>query len=255
MKTIDRVRTLIIPDIHQNIRFAELALSRWEDKVDTIVFLGDYFDCFEDIDNKNYFSIQKTCVWLNETWKRLGKKGIWLIGNHDVSYLSSYIPNSYRIRKNSFFGCSGYTNNKSSEINKNLSPEFVSDLELCCKVNGYIVSHAGFHYNNFQPLSSELENVKRLYNEWESDKHSFYNQAFHWIWDIGRCRYGLSDVGSPVWLDWNYEFVDIPGLPQIVGHTNGETHRQKGSSYCIDAFRRTYCVLEPNKKRPDFYTV
>ena len=255
MKILQNSKVLVIPDIHQNLKFANKILSKHENEVDKIVFLGDYFDCFETPDNETYFGIKEVCLWLNEKHQQLGDKAIWLMGNHDLSYLASYIPNSYQIRKNSFYSCSGYSKSKAAEISKNLSPEFVLNLELCCEVNGYTLSHAGFHYDHFLPLSSEKDNIKRLYEEWENDKTSFYHQAFHWIGHVGGCRSGLHDVGSPVWLDWNCEFIEIPEVPQIVGHTNGPTHRQKGKSYCIDAYRSTYCILEPNKTQPDFYTV
>lgn len=219
------------------------------------MFLGDYFDCFEDIDNDCYFSVKNVCKWLNETSEELGDKAIWLIGNHDVSYRASYLPNTYNVRKNSFFNCSGWTKSKASDINKYLNPDFWDRTELCCVANGYVLSHAGFHYNHFQPLSSEMDNIERLYEEWEATKNIFFDRAFHWIWDIGGVRGGNEDVGSPVWLDWNCEFVDMPGIPQIVGHTNSYVHRQRGNSYCIDAYRSTYCVLEPGKLRPDFYIV
>jgi hypothetical protein len=217
--------------------------------------LGDYFDCFEKPDNKTYFGIKEVCLWLNRTREELGDKAIWLTGNHDVSYLASYIKDNYKVRKNNFYLCAGYTISKASEINKNLDPEFVSGLELCCQANGYVVSHAGFHYNHFQPFSSELDNVIRLYHEWENDKMCFYNQAYHWIGDAGRCRSGYCEVGSPVWLDFNHEFVDIPEMPQIVGHTCGPTIKTKGNSYCIDTYRSSYCILSSENDQPEIYSV
>lgn len=230
-------------------------MSRTKNIVDKIIFLGDYFDCFEKPDNETYFGIKEVCLWLSEKRKELGDKAIWLTGNHDVAYLASYIPNSYTVRKNGFYGCSGYTRSKASEINKYLDPEFVLNMELCCQANGYVVSHAGFHYNHFLPFSSELDNVIRLYHKWDEEKNSFYHQAYHWIWDIGQRRGGMHDVGSPVWLDFTTEFVDIPEMPQIVGHTSGRNYRQRGNSYCIDAYRSVYCVLNSEKPQPEIYTV
>ena len=221
--------------------------------VDYIVFLGDYFDCFETPDNKEYFGVQAVSEWLNQTSHELGNKAIWLCGNHDIAYHSSYIPNTTRIRQNQFYNCSGWTSSKASTINKYLDPSFFSNMELCCQVNGFTLSHAGFHTTHFQPNSTEHQNVQRLYDDWELTKQAFFNRAFHWIWDVGSYRGGDSIVGSPVWLEWSVEFEDIPLLPQIVGHTDDRVHRQRGNSYCIDANRTTYCVLEPQKTRPSFY--
>lgn len=248
MKKIENRKVLIIPDIHQNLKFANICLDNYANQVDFVVFLGDYFDCFEEIDNINYFSVKKTCEWLNKKLIEFLNKAIFLTGNHDISYLASYVPNSYSIDKMGaeYYSCSGWTKSKARDFNKYIDPEFVKNLELCCWSNGFVLSHAGFHYNHFQPYLSEIQNVEKIYSKWEESKQTFKHEAFHWIKEAGTCRGGYHNVGSPVWLDWNMEFVDIPELPQVVGHTCCfDKPKQNGGSYCLDVYR-SYCgILHP----------
>jgi hypothetical protein len=243
MHNLINKKVLVMSDGHQCLKYYDTVLER-EPNWDHIVFLGDYLDCFEDIDNENYFSVKKTCEWINQKFEKWGDKASWLIGNHTVSYLSSYLPQTYRIQKNVGYICSGWTKNKASEFNKYINPEWVRSLELCCQVDNYILSHAGFHPSHFLPHMSEIDNIKRLHDEWESDKATFSNQAFHWIGAVGSCRGGIDDVGSPVWLDWNHEFVPIDGIKQIVGHTNSHEWREKSGNYCIDAYRTCYAIIQ-----------
>jgi len=245
MKTLKASKILIIPDIHQNLKFADECLK---EDFDYVIFMGDYFDCFERADNEEYFSVKYTCDWLNTKYKELKDKAIWLVGNHDVAYLASYIPSTWKINKNSFYNCSGWTRSKASDFNKYISKEWIDNLELCCYANGYILSHAGFNYNQFKkPFDSIMTNINFLYDEWEKDKSDFMHKPFHWIWDIGECRGGYNKSGSPVWQDWNCEFSQMPSIKQIVGHTNGETVKQKGEDYCIDCYRTTYAIIDENE--------
>lgn len=244
MKSLQKSKTLIIPDIHQDIGWAKRILWEEEDRCDNVVFLGDYFDTFKDPDNVKIYSIKNTCLWLNETKERLGDRAVWLIGNHDVSYMSVYKKGDFSPQNNTFYYCSGWTKSKASEINKNLREDFFSDLELCVQVGDYIASHAGFNDLHLSPHLGVLDNIKAIHQKWENEKHSFKHEAFHWIWDVGPCRNGNDRVGSPVWLDWNHEFADIEEIKQIVGHTSSyEGARSCGLNWCLDGMQSCYGVV------------
>lgn len=236
-------KVLIIPDIHQCIGFANKAL---EMEFDHVVFLGDYFDCFEKPDGW-YVGIKDTCAWLNETMDKLGTKATWLIGNHDLAYMATYRKRQFP-SKNTFYSCSGYTRSKATEINKRLRPDFFANLELCVNVNGFICSHAGFVYEHFKPMLSAEENILALYESWERDKHSFFLVPWHWIGSIGPCRGGVDSVGSPIWLDWNVEFFPVEEIKQIVGHTNywnDDTTmiKEKNGNFCVDKNRSLVIIV------------
>ena len=237
-------KILIIPDIHQCIGFANKALELVD--FDHVVFLGDYFDCFEIPDNVWHYSMERTCEWLNKTKERLGDRAVWLLGNHDLAYMATYrhkrIPD-----KNTFYSCSGYTRSKAKVINKRLEPNFFAGLELCCEANGWVCVHAGFHYDHFKPFMSERENILALYESWERDKMVFHQAPWHWIHFVGRCRGGINDIGSPIWLDWDAEFAPVENIKQIVGHTNYWNNdlaniKSRGENYCVDK-HRSLCIL------------
>jgi hypothetical protein len=231
-------RILIIPDIHQCIRgFADKILALHENEVDHIVFLGDYFDCFENPnEDENYYSFEKTCLWINEKYKSLNK-AVWLIGNHDMSYISAI-----NYKHSNPFLCSGFTKSKANTFKRKIDKEWVKSLQLCCFANGFLCSHAGFHPSYLKPYESIRETLDK-YNQkvldFRFDRDSFMK-------NVGQCRNGEIGVfGSPVWLDWFEEFEPIDGLNQIVGHTavSKFSYENKGN-YNLDFNRVAYGILE-----------
>jgi len=243
-------KILIIADIHQNIGYAESCLQL-ESDFDYVVFLGDYFDTFLNPDGKTIYGIKDTCLWLNETYNKLGDRAVWLVGNHDIAYIATYNKNPTNTRPSSFYNCSGWTRSKATEFNKNINKNWFDSLELSVNCNGYIASHAGFNYQHFKPYISEIDNIHDLYNNWEIDKETFMHKpTYHWIWYVGLCRGGDMSVGSPVWLDWNNEFTPIDNISQIVGHTttySTDIRCKVGvnglKNYCIDNMQQTYSII------------
>jgi metallophosphoesterase superfamily enzyme len=115
---------LVIPDIHTHHEKAERICQKYKDH--KIVFIGDYFDQFNDSVEDNMF----TAEWLKES---LGKQNrIHLRGNHD----EHYDPRVSSI-------CSGYSNQKKAGINKVLSIEDWDKLKYFHFENKWLFSHAG----------------------------------------------------------------------------------------------------------------
>ena len=73
-------KTIIISDIHNDYFTAEKIIKK--ENPDKIIFLGDYFDDFDDTvkDSEN------TAKWLVKSLKQENR--IHLIGNHDLSYMT-----------------------------------------------------------------------------------------------------------------------------------------------------------------------
>jgi len=88
----------------------------------------------------------------------------------------------------------------------------------------FIVTHAGIH-KDVLPHLDELE-----FANVDSPLHN-----------IGWARGGRSRAGGIFWCDFNDEFIPIPGVNQIFGHTayggrNGirTMHTEDSLNYCID---------------------
>jgi len=242
MKKINKGKTIIIPDIHQNLGFADAILEKEKD-FDNVVFLGDFFDTFDNINNATHFSIKNVCKWIND--KLDDERFNFLLGNHDLAYLASYTPKIIP-SKNTFYCCSGWTRSKATDFNKYIDPKFFKKLKLCCKVGEYYCVHAGFQYAQFKPYLSEEDNIQYLYDEWEKDKLSFHHKPFHWIWNVSSYRGGSDHYSSPIWVDWE-EFVPVDNIRQIVGHTTkrtSELREKEKTNFCLDNLQKSYMVVK-----------
>jgi hypothetical protein len=248
MKHIQTGKVLIITDIHQCILgFIERVLEREKDW-DHIILNGDWFDTFQDIDNITHVGMKETCKYINRKRIEWGDRASWHMGNHDVAYLASYRKDYAKTQINRHYYCSGWTANKAKKFNKHIDPAWFGDLKLCTRVGHYHVSHAGFNYQQgWKSFMSEEDNIQEMYDKWEADKSHFMHTPDHWIWNVGACRGGYNDVGSPVWLDWAKEFYPQDNINQIVGHTTNMHHREYNDNFCIDALQGCYGIWQNNQ--------
>jgi hypothetical protein len=239
------VATIVIPDIHQNIEFPSKILKKHFDGNSSIVFLGDYFDSF----NKD-LSLVETCDFL----KGIIKDNLpvtFLIGNHDISYYEAVsmmiASNKPYINKKLKYSCSGYSNNKSKKIRKNLDIQFFKDLKLYVEVDGFLLSHAGFCPYHFKPYVSMKDNLL-LWEQEMNNLHEYISSPiFNRLGEIGKNRGGEFEFGSPIWLDFLNEFKVVDGISQIVGHTGRNKSIKemiKGNNFCIDNNQTTYSIIE-----------
>ena len=103
------MKTLVIGDIHQKIDQVEKIISDWTDQ---IIFIGDYFDDFND----TVEDARRTAQWLKQSLQRPNR--VHLMGNHDYNY---------RIRPPGAYYCTGFTLEKYEAINLELS---ISDWKM-----------------------------------------------------------------------------------------------------------------------------
>jgi len=177
----------------------------------------------------------------------------YLIGNHDLAYYeTSHHSRDYKKKHHINYICSGYTNNKSIEINKELTDEDWKEFEPFVLLNDkWLISHAGIRSELITPYFDgsktiddlEKYQLEKLYNEGVeslNDCHILFNPIF----GAGRDRGGLQLVGGITWLDWG-NFENSFKFNQIVGHTTMyEYVREKNGSYCIDAEQTYYGIIE-----------
>ena len=205
-------RTLIVPDIHEQIDKLWNIEETLMAQAARVVMLGDFFDSFRPAGQ------QRDCAqWVKD---HLGDDKFTILwGNHDCHY--AFKHPAYR--------CSGYSADTQRIVSEVLTPDDYRKVKISTKVGKFLVSHAGFHPNLMVFTDDEVQ--QDALDAALSGKH-------HPIWSAGWARGGAAIVGGPVWLDWNEEFEPVEGTPQIVGHTNGKAVRTKQLnseiSYCLD---------------------
>ena len=132
-------KTIIIPDIHNDYFTAEKIIKK--ENPDKIIFLGDYFDDFDDTvkDSEN------TAKWLVKSLKQENR--IHLIGNHDLSYMTD----------NSNLKCSGYKIDKHKAIKKH-------SIDWNKLKMHYWIDTKLNHYAVYQDLVMQVKEQSKLTN-------------------------------------------------------------------------------------------
>jgi len=210
------MRLLIIPDLHHHIENAEYWLRT--QKYDRVLFLGDYFDDFED----NVNDARKTASWLRQRIEHTDD--IFLLGNHDAAYMFPDDPRFY---------CPGFTRAKAKGISEILFAKHWQRFELVHAEGNWLFSHAGYHPSWVEGLS-----VPHIVARAEALMRKARRHVIDPIFGVGLDRGGAGPYfGGPLWLDWN-NLAPIAGINQVVGHTQSDDVRSKitreSRNYCLD---------------------
>jgi hypothetical protein len=200
------MKTLIVPDVHEQAEKLEQVVKPLFQDFDQVVFLGDWFDTFGKHAQHQMIDFIKE--------HSTDPKYVFLMGNHDAHYRWT----------NHQFQCSGWNAGTARIILDRMSPEDWAPFRISYQVGPFLLSHAGYHERTIK------------YREQEAHAVTIADQGgFHPLFAIGQSRGGWAAYGGPLWLDFNYEFEDIPDLPQIVGHTvQRRTPIVNGASTCLD---------------------
>ena len=209
--------TLIIPDLHHHTQNAD----RWLNAVqfDRVIFLGDYFDYFDDKDCVEEAS--ETASWLARQMEQ--PNCVFLLGNHDAAYMFPECPALH---------CPGFTKAKARAIHKILRPKHWKRFQIATVEGGWLISHAGFHPSLIAGLTLDAI-LKKCARALRNAARGTVDPILR----AGLDRDGSQPVGGPLWLDWE-SLVPIRGINQIVGHTPGGDVREKvtadSKNYCLD---------------------
>ncbi len=214
------MRIIIIPDIHNRIFEAEEIIEHANP--DKVIFLGDYFDSGYDTMETTH----QTATWLKDSLENPDR--LHLLGNHDLSYL------------NTDFRCSGFSEAKLYTIRH--AKVDLSKLQMYAWCGSYLCTHAGLsktflnHWSDLQDNETNQVTITGfLDNMIDKNPNALYN--------CSNLRGGLDESSGIVWSDFE-EFVDIPSIKQIFGHTHSINVRKTENSYCIDGFMKLYGIYD-----------
>ncbi len=253
------MKTIIISDLHNRFEWVEYALSSpLLQPHDNVVFLGDYFDDFYDTPE----IATNVAKWLKQSLKKPNR--VHLMGTHDLWYMFPY---------NRFIAASGNTESKMHAIRSVLTEQDWNLLKLYHYEQGFLMTHAGVHINLIGEYVFK-HNLIDLFDKYITNKEQLNGQevvdqivkpatieamnrikdgyAHPWL-DAGVVRGGRQPVGGIIWLDWIYEFKPIPGLNQIVGHTElnvpDEKYIKSSRNYNLDTKNQHVGILDNEEFR------
>jgi len=220
-------KTVIIPDVHCHFDRAEAIILK--EVPDEIVFLGDYFDAYDETMETHI----QTVEWLKGSMKN--PRRIHLLGNHDLSYLDQK------------YTCSGYTGVKKFFIDK-IGVKLEKLLRYYWIDETWLCTHAGLSYEFYKAYAGSGQTVSDFLETYDYDV-----ELRERLYNCSNMRGGMDAYSGIVWCDYG-EFVDIPDIKQIFGHTNDKCVRHlkndNGSEhYCLDTSVRYYAVYENGQMR------
>lgn len=202
-------RTIAIGDVH--------GLTNWKDIVNDpqnegsrFVFMGDYFDPYEDIRPFNLFMNFLDILMFKTKHK---DDVILLLGNHDMHYLNKDFPRGTRYNEG---------------IAEGIEAIFEDDrrfFQYAYQEDNTIYTHAGISNdwwkNDFLPLVDESS---LRYNDGILDVASLLNNAneqqLQAMFQVSYWRGGDHNNGGIFWADKSETFDNpLQGFRQVVGHT------------------------------------
>lgn len=239
------MKILVIPDVHSRL-FWKRPLEKYIDKVDKVVFLGDYCDPYQDETTEPIEWKQTLDNFLEiiELKKNNPDKVVLLLGNHDEHYRNKQFDECARSTR--------YDSIHSKQLYGMFNGENYKLFQLCYSVENdgkrIIFTHAGI-------TKFWMERCKLTYDENIQDTINNLEETAKGIGKlcvIGRARTLFGEkTGSPLWCDlrefFSDESIDKEAL-QIFGHTRlkqGCVVPMK-SFRCVDS--RTVFMLD-NKNR------
>lgn len=212
------MKTLIFPDLHEPPQSVldQIETIIAHEGVDRIVFLGDYFDRFNDTPQ----DATRTATWLEKSLT--DPRRTHLIGNHDASYLWP-VESTF---------CSGFTWEKEAAIRENLGANAKDKFVFHAWIDDWLLTHAGLS-NDWVKVPTDLL-PKWLEAEGEAARRAFDQGKYHWFVEIGRRRGGTHPAGGLLWCD-HEELAPVSNIRQIYGHTPAPVPRGVGSNHlCLD---------------------
>lgn len=186
------MKTLIVGDLHGNLEIAKKAIT--QKTTDKVVFVGDYLDSYTKSVEDQVWTLATVLNAIEEDPDRV----TGLLGNHELSYM---IDGQY---------CSGW-NQRTDIIVGHMKFRALELLKRYTYVDDILVTHAGVNLDLLTELGLTLQEYL------DSDDHL----------QVGS-RGGSDKFGGLFWNDFTREFVPIPLVKQIFGHTHYIYNPERG---------------------------
>lgn len=221
--------TIIIGDAHNRVDLACKILDRHQGS--QFVFIGDYFDSWEDDENM----AKHTALWLRDSLQQSNRTHIW--GNHDVQY--AFGMANLRV--------TGYSRHKEEVISEVLTHEHWSKLKFFHVVGDWWMSHAGVTQEWFEhPVhgltqSSVEREIIRAQKDLAARRMPMSLCSYD---DMGDNPAG---IGGLLWVRWN-RLECLPGINQVVGHTQCDRvlfrRGENSMNINVDCLYREYLEID-----------
>ncbi len=241
------MKILVIPDVHSR-RFWKRPFERYKNRVDKVVFLGDYCDPYEDEGIEyEWEDTLRNLSEIIEVKKKYPDKVILLLGNHDMHYRSVQFEEKSRSTRYDAI----HANKLHSMFNGDNRKLFQLAYVVDNADKKVIFTHAGITDFWFEKCDFGIdENLEENLNNLEESAEGIGKLAV-----IGRERTGFwgAKTGSMIWCDVG-EYAAYGGIGgntfQIFGHTRliPGAIASKGDFACVDS-KTVFVLNDKNKLR------
>jgi predicted MPP superfamily phosphohydrolase len=227
------MKILAIGDIHGHNSWKRIVKDRF-DKVDKIIFVGDYFDSFSVSSGAQVRNFEEI---LNFKLKNFDRVDL-LLGNHDIPYIDSNTS------------CQGFK--KDTEVMSRASVnEAISKnvFQIASQYGEYVFSHAGFSQYWIDSMGFKGDFVKKTNEKFFENKRDlvWLDWRRNPISGLKSDSYGEDIYQGPLWIRPNSLYSDSPyGITQVVGHTAMKSGfiEKHGNIFFIDCMPNEVLELE-----------
>lgn len=229
------MKTLVISDIHNKINIVQKILDK-ESCADEVIFLGDWFDDFNDGIN----DVVNVAKFLNSIYTEKKFKFVW--GNHDL-----YYP-PFR----NFHLCSGgFSADKQICIEATIDPKVWEQFNFCYFTQNFLISHAGTTSKHDWLFEKNKFDLSK-FNEVILDAEKYlYTKQSHFMFRAGFSRGGMLPVGGITWCDFHKDFEPYENLNQIFGHTivnePSFVYDHNSINLCLDTNLQHYAIINDSQ--------
>lgn len=241
---------IVIGDLHGRLSVYETIYNYCKENNYDLICVGDYTDSLE-VGTKKQHKLLRRLFSDTDQMVEHPVNVTLLMGNHDLHYL------------NMKFKCSGYRLNKYLQFHSWYTKLFFNGQLLPYFVipnTNILITHAGFTHNLIKkyipnPDVVEFHDVVDFLQveckNFQSDVLYGYTSIDDYpIYRIGKSSGGNYPYGGIFWCrPTDEEFVYMPNIRQIMGHTSTDNIIEAHGNYWIDCLSNTDKYMLKNKEK------